>query len=84
MSRYGFALLVALLGIAGLVASYCRAQSSTTEQKTKHSKWDYLLVWPLILKRGVNSRGNKLLSDREFIGWGIVAILIIAAVAFRW
>lgn len=20
-----------------------------TEQKTKHSKWDYLLVWPVIL-----------------------------------
>jgi hypothetical protein len=84
MTRYGFVLLVALLGIAGLVASYCRAQSSTTEQKTQHSKWDYLLVWPLILKRGSTRRSNKLLYAREFIGWGIVATLIVAAVVCRW
>jgi hypothetical protein len=84
MPRYGFVLLAALLGIAGLVASYCRAQSSLTEHKTKHSKWDYLLVWPLILKRGSTPRSSKILSAREFIGWGVVIILIVAAVVFRW
>jgi hypothetical protein len=42
------------------------------------------LVWPLILKRGSTPRGSKLLSAREFIGWGIVIILIVAAVVFRW
>jgi hypothetical protein len=84
MPRYGFVLLAALLGIAGLIASYCRAQSSTTKHKTKHSKWDYLLVWPLILKRGSTTRGSKILSAREFIAWGVVVILILAAVVFRW
>jgi hypothetical protein len=84
LPRYGFVLLVAMIGIAGLVASYCRARSSSTEQKTKGSKWDYLLLWPLILKRGSAQRGSKLLSAREFIGWCIVAILIIVAVVFRW
>lgn len=77
-------LLAALLGIAGLVASYCRAQSSMTEHKTKHSKWDYLLVSPLMLKRGSTLRSSKILSAREIIGWGIVIILVFAAVAFRW
>jgi hypothetical protein len=84
LPRYGLVLLVALLGIAGLVASYCRAQSSMTEHKTKHSKWDYLFVWPLILKRDSTRRGSEILSAREFIGWGIVVILIVAAVVFRW
>jgi hypothetical protein len=46
MPRYGFLLLAALLGIAGLVASYCRAQSSMKEHETKHYKWDYLLIGP--------------------------------------
>jgi len=84
MPRCGFVLLAALLGIAGLVASYCRAQSSMTEDKTKHSKWDYLLVWPLILKRRSTPISSKILSVREFIGWGVVTILIVAAVVFRW
>jgi hypothetical protein len=84
MPRYGFVLLAALLGIAGLVASYYRAQSSITEHKTKQSKWDYLLVWPLILKRRSPTTGRKILSVREFIGWGVVFILIVAAVVFRW
>jgi hypothetical protein len=84
MPRYAFVLLAALLGIAGLVASYCRAQSSMTENKSKYSIWDYLLVWPLILKRDSTTRGSKFLSAREFIGWGIVITLIVAAVVFRW
>lgn len=84
MPRYGFVLLAALLGIAGLVASYCRAQSSMTEHKTKHSKWDYLLVWPLILKRRSPPTGSKILSVREIIGWVVVFIFIVAAVVFRW
>jgi hypothetical protein len=84
ITRYEFVLLVALLGIAGLVASYRRVQSSTTEQKTQHSKWEYLLAWPLILRRGSTRRGSKLLSAREWIGWGIVGFLIVAAVVFRW
>jgi len=68
MPRYGVVLLVALLRFAGLVALYCRAQSSMTEQRTKHSKWDYLLVWPLILRRAqlyeaANSSLPAYLSD---------------------
>ena len=82
MPRYGFVLLAALLGIAGLVASYCRSQSSTT--KDKHSIWDYLLVWPLILKRDPTRGSSKMFSAREFIGWGIVLTLIVVAVIFRW
>ncbi len=84
MPRYGFVLLAALLGIAGLAASFRRAQSSMTEHMTKHSKWDYLLVWPLILKRRSTPSGSKILSVRECIGWGVVIILIVAAVVFCW
>jgi hypothetical protein len=84
MPRYGFVLLAVLLGIAGLIASYCRAQSSMTEHKTEHSKWDYLLGWPLLLRRGSTTQGSKILSARELIGWGVVIILIVAAAVFRW
>jgi hypothetical protein len=55
-----------------------------TEHKTKRSKWDYLLVWPVILKRGSTPRGSNILSAREFIGWGVIIILLVAAVVFRW
>jgi hypothetical protein len=82
MPRYGFVLLAALLGIAGLVASYCR--SPMTGHKAKHSKWDYLLVWPLILKGRSTPTRSKILSVRELIGWGVVVILIVAAALFRW
>jgi hypothetical protein len=84
MPRYGYVLAVALLGIAGLVVSYYRARSSMTEDEAKRSIWDYLLVWPLILRRDWTSRGGKILSTRESIGWGIVVILIVAAVVFGW
>jgi hypothetical protein len=53
------------------------------EYKDNHSKWDYLLVWPLILKRRSTPTGSKILSVREFVAWGVV-ILIVAAVVFRW
>ena len=55
-----------------------------TQNKTKHSIWHYLLAWPLVLKRDSTPRGSKILSTREFIGWGIVITLIVAAVVFRW
>jgi hypothetical protein len=79
--RYSFVLLVAILGIAGLVTSYFRAQRSLIEKTTKHATWDYLLVWPLVIKRNSTQRGN---IGRVLVGWGIVIILLVVAVVFRW
>ena len=81
MPRYGFVLLATLLGIAGLAASWCRASYSMHANKKKHSFWDYLLLWPLILKRDSTAHGS---TARVLVGWGIVIILVIAAIVFRW
>lgn len=42
----------------------------------------YVLLWPIVLGADKAKRGGRLLTARELIGWGLVILLIVAAVVF--
>ena len=88
MARHGWAIMVVLIALAGLVAIYVRVRSGLSREDSNNSIWDYLLLWPVLLKKNGRARPegkrNQILSTREIIGWVVVFALIIAAVVFGW
>jgi hypothetical protein len=50
--------------------------------KVKRPWLHYLLVWPIVLEADKDKRSGRLLTPREWLGWGIVAVVIVLAVIF--
>ena len=42
----------------------------------------YFLLWPIVLDVDKTKRGGRVFTKRELIGWGVVILLIVAAVVF--
>ena len=42
----------------------------------------YLLVWPIVLEADKDKRNGRQLTPREWLGWGLVALLILLAITF--
>jgi hypothetical protein len=87
MARYGFFVLAILIGLSGLVAAYFRAQRYVRSEDQGPSVWDYVLLWPLLFNKtsaDLASRQRRLLTTREIVGWLIVLVLIVVAMALGW
>ena len=82
MSDYAYLMLGVGLGLAALVAVYIVQRRRVTAGETKHSWVSYLLVWPLILDTDRSKRDGKVLTGREWVGWGIVLLVAMLAIIF--
>jgi hypothetical protein len=49
--------------------------------RPKRPWFHYLLLWPIVLDADKDKRNGRLLTPREWLGWGIVAVVIVLAVA---
>jgi hypothetical protein len=50
--------------------------------RRKRPWYHYAFLWPIILEADKDKRGGRLLTTREWLGWGAVAVVIILAVAY--
>ena len=85
MSAYWPFIVVCLIGIAfvaGLLYYASRPRNALADEQPMSFKWSYLFLWPLLFDWFVRDpeRRKHLLTRREWIGWVIVAVLIIAFV----
>jgi hypothetical protein len=82
MSDYAYLLIAVGLGLAALVAVYLVQRRRVAAGDSKHSWVSYLLVWPLILHADQSKRDGKILTGREWVGWGIVLLVAVLAISF--
>jgi hypothetical protein len=83
MSRLGPVLLVVLVGCFALFIAYRRSKARVSMRGEGRPLLDYLLLWPLLLERSSSvDRSRRLLTNRELIGWLIVAVLIVLGMVF--
>jgi hypothetical protein len=47
-----------------------------------HSWASYLLLWPLVLDADKEKREGRFLTKREWIGWGIVVLIMLFVAVF--
>jgi hypothetical protein len=81
MESYVWLIVVAGLGVLGLVVIYLY-QRHRSEAGTKHTWLSYVLLWPLVLDADKDKREGRFFTTREWIGWGVVLLLIALAIAF--
>jgi hypothetical protein len=81
MEMSTFLIGVVALGVFGLVGAYLY-QRRRSQARTKHTWLTYVLLWPLVLGADHTEREGRLLTKREWLGWGIVFLLIVLAVVF--
>lgn len=85
--RYGVFTLVLLIGISSVAAALLLSKKRMHSPSTGRSVWEYMLVWPLFYGNSPednNKRAGRLFTDREVVGWVILAVLIVLAVGFNW
>jgi hypothetical protein len=82
MGQYAYLIGAIALGLALLGVVYLVYTRSPTAPDQRRPWLHYLLLWPLILDADKSKRGGRLLTTREFLGWGIVALVALAAIAF--
>lgn len=77
-----FLVFLVLGGFGVVIASILSARSSKRREKAPIS--DYLLVLPLIFRRGNESSrtDDGVLTKREWIGWAIVLLLALLGILF--
>jgi uncharacterized membrane protein HdeD (DUF308 family) len=75
--------LIAAVGIAliffGVLYLY---QQRRSESDAGHSWLSYIFLWPLLLGADKEKRGDHFLTKREWIGWGVVVLIAVLAIAF--
>jgi len=83
LSRFGFFLLAILVGSIGLALAYHRSRNRVSTRGEDRSWLDYVLLWPLLFESSpIVDRSRRLLTNRELIGWLIVAALIVVGMVF--
>jgi hypothetical protein len=82
MERYAFLIGVVALGAVGLGVSSYVYHRRRSQPGTKDTWLSYVLLWPLVLDADKDQRGGRFLTKREWLGWGIVLLLIILGVVF--
>ena len=79
MSRYWYiaaVILFAILAFAIVRAiSLCR-----TSQDPERSWVSYLLLWPVILGADKSKRNGRVLTNREWLGWAVIGLLIAGGI----
>jgi hypothetical protein len=79
MERYAYLIAAVGLGILYLGAIYLY-QRRRSQAGTGHSWLSYVLVWPLILDADRAKREGRFLTKREWLGWGLVVLIVIVAI----
>ena len=82
MSDYAYFFIAVGLGLAALVAVYLVQRRRVAAGDSKNSWVSYLLVWPLVLDVDQSKRQGKVLTGREWLGWGIVLVVAVLAIIF--
>jgi hypothetical protein len=83
LSRFGFVLFAMLIGSFGLAVAYHRSRKHVSTHGKDRSWLDYVLLWPLLFENSSTvDRSRRLLTNRELIGWLIVATLIVVGIVF--
>lgn len=77
MAQYGY--LIAGIGMAVLlaIAIYLDRLSRSKRPGRSYSWASYLLLWPLVLDADSAKRKGKFLTTREWLGWAVVALVIV-------
>jgi len=82
MGQYAY--LVMAIGISAfvLVVLYL-AKSRYPSKSSRVRSWSsYLLLWPLIFDADVSKRQGRFLTTREWLGWAVVAGIILFGIIF--
>ena len=82
MAQYGYLIGGIGLGVAFLVFVYLY-QRRRSQTDSNHSWLSYVLLWPLILDADKSKRDGRFLTKREWLGWGVVLLLIILFIVFN-
>jgi len=83
LARYWPILSASLIAIAVLIASDRLASRDHSGRRASIAEW--LLVLPLVLRKQKQmdpTRGDRVLTTREMIGWTIVFVLGIVGIVF--
>lgn len=81
MGRYLYLIVGIGLGVAFFLGLYIY-QRRHSGKDVGHSWVSYLLLWPLILDADKGKRDGRFLTKREWIGWGVVGLIIVLAIIF--
>jgi len=82
MGQYGY--LIAGIGMFALLVAviYLGRSSQSTKSGRSRSWVSYLLLLPLVLDADAPKRKGKLFTGREWLGWAVVAFIILCGVLF--
>jgi hypothetical protein len=72
----GIFMLLALVG--ALYFLFGHRQTEKSQRPVLH----YLLLWPIILDADKSKRNGNMFTKREWLGWLVVFLIIVAAVIF--
>jgi hypothetical protein len=81
MERYIYLLAAICAGVA-VVTVILVYQKHRIKTDAGRSWIDYLLLWPLVLDADKEKRQGRLLTTREWFGWGVVILVMILAIIF--
>ena len=82
-TRYAPLVLLFLLAGVWAVLTYRYSKRRVRMRGGPRSWADYILLWPLIFEASSSvDRSRRLLTNRELLGWLIVAILIAVGVTY--
>jgi hypothetical protein len=83
VSRFGLFFLVLIIGAAGLALACRQSKRRASVGGRQRSLFDYFLIWPLLFESSSSvDRSRRLLTNRELIGWLVVALLIVVGMVF--
>jgi hypothetical protein len=82
MIEYAYLITSIVIGVGGLVLVYFVQTRRNASGETKHSWLSFALLWPFILDADQSKREGKFLTKREWLGWGLVGVIVVAAIIF--
>ena len=81
MERYAYLIVGVTLGVLYLVGIYLY-QRRRPQTGGARSWLSYVLLWPLVLDADKDKREGRFLTKREWLGWGVVLLVIVLAILF--
>jgi hypothetical protein len=82
MGQHAYLVGAIVIGLAFVGVVYLVYTRTPTDPGQRRPWFHYLLLWPLILDADKSKRGGRLLTTRELLGWGIVALVALVAIVF--
>lgn len=82
MAEYAYLVAGALIGVVALAVVFIVQARRNNDAEVKRAWWSYVLLWPLLLDADQGKREGKFLTSREWLGWGVVLLIVVLAIAF--